>query len=181
GVVEANGKFRAGLASERAREGTDGYEYVLAWAKETQTGSDIVITEVDINNLIRAKAAIYAGCQTLVKSAGNTMADIERVIIAGAFGRHLDIESSIAIGLFPDIDRSRYTYIGNGSLLGARLVSFSTDLLDDARKVARMMTNLELSENNDFMNNYVAAMFLPHTNYADFPVVSRRLGKGVKV
>lgn len=181
GVVEANGKFRAGLTSKRVREGADGYEYVLARASETQTGSDIVITEVDINNLIRAKAAIYAGCQTLVKSAGNTMADIERVIIAGAFGRHLDIESSIAIGLFPDIDRSRYTYIGNGSLLGARLVSFSTDLLDDARKVARMMTNLELSENNDFMNNYVAAMFLPHTNYADFPEVSRRLGKGVKV
>jgi uncharacterized 2Fe-2S/4Fe-4S cluster protein (DUF4445 family) len=109
------------------------------------------------------------------------MADIERVIIAGAFGRHLDIENCIAIGLFPDIDRKRYTYIGNGSLLGARLVSFSTDLLDDARRVAHMMTNLELSENNDFMNNYVAAMFLPHTNYGDFPVVSRRLGKGVKI
>jgi uncharacterized 2Fe-2S/4Fe-4S cluster protein (DUF4445 family) len=181
GVVEANGKFRVGLDSERVRDGSDGYEYVLAWAAETQTGNDIVITEVDIDNLIRAKAAVYAGCQTLVKSAGNTMADIERVIIAGAFGRHLDIENCIAIGLFPDIDRKRYTYIGNGSLLGARLVSFSTDLLDDARRVAHMMTNLELSENNDFMNNYVAAMFLPHTNYGDFPVVSRRLGKGVKI
>lgn len=181
GVVEPNGKFRVGLSSNRVREGADGFEYVLAWAKETQTGSDIVITEVDIDNLIRAKAAIYAGCQTLVKSVGNRMADIERVIIAGAFGRHLDIESSVTIGLFPDIERSRYAYIGNGSLLGARLVSFSTDLLDDARKVARMMTNFELSENNAFMNNYVAAMFLPHTNYADFPEVSRKLGKGVRV
>jgi uncharacterized 2Fe-2S/4Fe-4S cluster protein (DUF4445 family) len=178
GVIEPNGKFRVGIDSKRVRQGTDGYEYVIARAGETQTGSDIVITEVDIDNLIRAKAAIYAGCQTLVKSVGSTMADIRRVIIAGAFGRHLDIESAIAIGLFPDIERSRYAYIGNGSLLGARLVSFSTDLLDDTRKVARMMTNFELSENNDFMNNYVAAMFLPHTNEADFPAVKRRLGRG---
>ncbi|RJQ39147.1 MAG: DUF4445 domain-containing protein [Dehalococcoidia bacterium] len=181
GVVEPNGKFRHGLNPDRVREGTDGYEYVLARAGETQTGGDIVITEVDIDNLIRAKAAIYAGCQTLVKSVGSSVADIERVIIAGAFGRHLDIESAITIGLFPDIDRRRYAYIGNGSLLGARLVSFSTDLLDDARKVARMMTNFELSENTDFMNNYVAAMFLPHTNYADFPEVARKLGRGVRV
>ena len=181
GVVEANGKFKIGLATERVRAGSDGYEYVLAWASQTQTGQDIVITEVDIDNLIRAKAAMYAGCQTLVKSVGNTMADLEQVIIAGAFGRHLDIENCITIGLFPDIARDRYAYIGNGSLLGARLVSFSTDLLDDARRVARMMTNLELSENGDFMNNYVAAMFLPHTNLGDFPVVSQRLGKGVKV
>lgn len=181
GVIEANGKFRAGLGTERVRKAGDGNEYVLAWASETQTGRDIVITEVDIDNLIRAKAAMYAGCQTLVRSAGSTMADLKQVIIAGAFGRHLDIENCITIGLFPDIERDRYVYIGNGSLLGARLVSFSVDLLDDARRTARMMTNLELSENNDFMNNYVAAMFLPHTNLGEFPVVSQRLGKGVKV
>ena len=181
GVVEANGKFKIGLKTDRVRSGNDGYEYVLARASQTQTGQDIVITEVDIDNLIRAKAAMYAGCQTLVKSAGNTMADLDQVIIAGAFGRHLDIENCITIGLFPDIARDKYTYIGNGSLMGARLVSFSTDLLDDTRKVSRMMTNLELSESTDFMDNYVAAMFLPHTNLGDFPVVSQRLNKGVKV
>jgi uncharacterized 2Fe-2S/4Fe-4S cluster protein (DUF4445 family) len=152
----------------------------LSWAPETQIGKDIVITEVDIDNLIRAKAALYAGYQTLIKSVGLTLADLEQVIIAGAFGSHVDIEKSITIGLFPDIPRDRFIFIGNGSLLGARLASFSIDLMDDARRVTRMMTNFELSENVDFMNNYVAALFLPHTDVSEFPTVSKRLAKATK-
>jgi len=175
GVIDANGKFDIDLSSRRVRHGSDGYEYVLSWAGETQIGKDIVITEVDIDNLIRTKAALYAGYQTLIKSVGLTLADLEQVIIAGAFGSHIDIEKSITIGLFPDIPRDRFVFIGNGSLLGARLASFSTDLMDDARRVARMITNFELSENADFMNNYVAALFLPHTNTGEFPTVSKKL------
>jgi len=177
GVIDANSKFNTDFPTKRVRQGSDGYEYVLSWATETQIGKDIAITEVDIDNLIRAKAAIYAGCQTLAKSVGLTLADLEQVIIAGAFGSHIDIEKSITIGLFPDIPRDRFTFIGNGSLLGARLASFSTDLMDDARIVARMMTNFELSENADFMNNYVAALFLPHTDASEFPTVSNKLAK----
>lgn len=175
GVIGQNGKFNPDLPSKRVRKGSDGYEYVLAWAPETQIGKDIVVTEVDIDNLIRAKAAMYAGCQTLSKSVGIGCCDFEQVIIAGAFGSHINIEKSITIGLLPDLPMDRFIFIGNGSLLGARLTSFSTDLLDDARRVAQMMTNFELSENVDFMNNYVAALFLPHTNAEQFPTVSKRL------
>jgi uncharacterized 2Fe-2S/4Fe-4S cluster protein (DUF4445 family) len=174
-VIGQNGKFNSDLKTSRIRKGSDGYEYVLARAGETETGKDIVITEVDIDNLIRAKAAMYAGCQTLTKSVGLGLSDLEQVIIAGAFGSHIDIERSITIGLLPDIPRERFIFVGNGSLTGARLTSFSTDLLDDARKVAMMMTNLELSERVDFMNNYVAALFLPHTHTEEFPSVARRL------
>lgn len=177
GVISQNGKFNTNLPTKRARKGRDGYEYVLAWAPETQIGKDIVITEVDIDNLIRAKAALYAGCRTLTKSVNISCSDLEQVIIAGAFGSHIDIEKSIIIGLLPDIPRDRFIFIGNGSLLGARLTSFSTDLLDDARKVATMMTNFELSVNVDFMNNYTASLFLPHPNAEDFPSVYQRLSK----
>ena len=177
GVISRNGKFNADLSTKRIRRGTSGYEYVLSWTAETQIGKDIVITEVDIDNLIRAKAAMYAGCQTLVKSVGLTCPDLEQVLIAGAFGSHINIEKCITIGLLPDIPLDRFAFIGNGSLLGARLTSFSRDLLDDARRVANMMTNFELSENVDFMNNYVAAMFLPHTDSREFPSVSKRLAK----
>ncbi|GAI64371.1 unnamed protein product, partial [marine sediment metagenome] len=177
GVISQNGKFNTDLPTKRIREGTSGYEYVLSWAAETQTGKDIVITEVDIDNLIRAKAAMYAGCQTLVKSVGTTCSNLEQVIIAGAFGSHINVEKCITIGFLPDIPRNRFTFIGNGSLLGARLTSFSRDLLDDARRVANMMTNFELSENVDFTNNYVAALFLPHTNSGEFPSVSKALAK----
>ena len=177
GVLGANGKFNTDLSTKRVRRGRDGYEYVLAWAPETEIGKDIVITEVDIDNLIRAKAALYAGCQTLTKSVGLSCADLEQVIIAGAFGSYIDIEKSITIGLFPDIPRDRFIFIGNGSLLGARLASFSTDLMNDARSVAGMMTNFELSESLDFMDNYVAALFLPHTHVDEFPTVSKRLSR----
>ncbi|MBA7615824.1 Na(+)-translocating NADH-quinone reductase subunit F [subsurface metagenome] len=175
GVIGQNGKFNQDLSTKRVREGADGYEYVLARAAETQTGSDIVITEIDIDNLMRAKAAMYAGCQTLSKSVGIECCNFDQVIIAGAFGSHIDIKRAIAIGLLPELPEERFIFIGNGSLLGARLTSFSTDLLDDARRVAQMMTNFELSENVDFMNNYVAALFLPHTNTEEFPAVSKRL------
>lgn len=175
GVIGQDGKFIAGLPTKRVREGSDGYEYVLAWATETQIDKDIVITSIDIDNLMRAKAAMFAGCQTLVKSVGMTCNDIEEVIIAGAFGSYINIERAITIGLLPDLSRDRFIFIGNGSLMGARLSSFSTDLLDDARRVATVMTNFELSENATFMNNYVAALFLPHTNADEFPSVSKRL------
>ena len=177
GVIDQNGKFKHNLPTKRIRPGVDGYEYVLCRAPENQIGRDIVITEIDIENLMRAKAAMYAGCQTLSKSVGINCSDFEQVIIAGAFGSHLDIEKAITIGLLPDLPKDRFIFVGNGSLLGARLISFSTDLLDDARKVANMMTNFELSENADFMNNYTAAQFLPHTNADEFPEVSKRLGK----
>jgi len=180
GVIGQGGKFNPDLPTKRIRKGTDGYEYVLSWAPETQIGKDIVITEVDIDNLMRAKGAMYAGAQTLTKSVGVTCSDLEQVIIAGAFGSNIDIEKAITIGLLPDLPVDRFIFIGNGSLLGARLTSFSTDLLDDARRVANMMTNFELSENADFMNNYVAALFLPHTNADEFPSVKEMLGRRAK-
>ncbi|MCD6300364.1 MAG: DUF4445 domain-containing protein, partial [Dehalococcoidales bacterium] len=169
GVIGQNGKFNTDLPTKRVREGSDGYEYVLAWAAETQTDKDIVITEVDIDNLIRAKAAMYAGCQTLIKSVGLSCSDLEQVIIAGAFGSHIDIEKSITIGLFPDIPRDRFIFIGNGSLLGARLTSFSTDILAQGERVAKMMTNFELSVSVDFMNNYTASLFYPIPMPMSFP------------
>jgi len=181
GVISQNGKFNADLPTKRIRKGTDGYEYVLAWAPETQIGKDIVITEVDIDNLTRAKAAMYAGCQTLVKSVGLTCPSLEQVIIAGAFGSNIDIAKAITIGLLPDLPVDRFIFIGNGSLLGARLTCFSRDLLDDARRVANMMTNFELSERVDFNNNYIAALFLPHTNIDDFPSVKGKLAKPQKI
>ncbi len=176
GVITQNGRFNTELSTKRLRKGDAGYEYVLAWAPETQIGKDIAITEVDIDNLIRSKAAMYAGCQTLVKSVGTECSDMEQVIIAGTFGCNIDIENAITIGLLPDLPRDRFVFIGNGSLLGARLTSFSDDLLRDGQKIAGMMTNIELSENVDFMNNYIAALFLPHTHAEVFPSV--RIGKG---
>jgi uncharacterized 2Fe-2S/4Fe-4S cluster protein (DUF4445 family) len=177
GIIGQNGKFNTHLHSSRIRPGTEGYEYVMAWAAETQIGQDIVITEADIDNLIRSKAAMYAGCRTLSKAVNMDCLDFEQVILAGNFGSSLNIENAILIGLLPDIPRDRFVFIGNGSLSGARLAAFSTDMVKDSRKVAQMMTNIELSENNEFTDNYIAALFIPHTDEKAFPNVSRKINR----
>jgi uncharacterized 2Fe-2S/4Fe-4S cluster protein (DUF4445 family) len=183
GIINQKGKFHH-RADKRVRRGHDGYEYLVTPAAETATGQDIVLTEVDIDNLIRAKAAMYAGCQTLIQSVGASCADVERVVIAGTFGSHIDIESAITIGLLPDLSREKFIFIGNGSLLGARLTAFSTDIMDEGKRVAAMMTNLELSQNSRFMHDYVGALFLPHTHIDEFPSVKanlKRSKQGAKV
>ena len=174
GVINPKGKFNTGV-SDRVRSGSDGLEYLLAAASGTDIGKDIVLTEIDIDNLIRAKAAMYAGYQTLIGSVDLTFDRLDRVVIAGTFGSHLDIEDAVTIGLLPDIDRGKFVFVGNGSLLGARLSSFSTELIEAGKSVARLVTNIELSESAAFMENYTAAMFLPHTDAALFPSALQRL------
>ncbi|MDI6753869.1 MAG: ASKHA domain-containing protein [Thermodesulfobacteriota bacterium] len=174
-VISPNGKFNTDLPTPRIRTGPDGMEYVLAYREDTATGADIVITEVDIDNLMRAKAAMYAGYVTLLQSVGLSVGNLEQVVIAGAFGSFIDVERAITIGLLPELPLDRFLFIGNGSLLGARLISFCNEILDDGERISRMMTNIELSESPAFMDNYVAAMFLPHTNSAEFAGVNQRL------
>jgi uncharacterized 2Fe-2S/4Fe-4S cluster protein (DUF4445 family) len=180
-VIGQNGKFDSTLDSPRIRHGQDGYEYVVAWSSESQFGQDITISEADIDNLIRSKAAMYAGCHTLSRSVNINCNDFEQVILAGNFGSALDIEKAITIGLLPDLPRDRFVFIGNGSLSGARLACFSIDFLNDSVKVGRMMTNIELSENLDFTQNYMAALFLPHTEEKNFPTISARINDCLKI
>jgi uncharacterized 2Fe-2S/4Fe-4S cluster protein (DUF4445 family) len=175
GVISPNGKFNTDLPTKRIRPGPDGMEYVLAFAPDSAAGEDLAITEVDIENLMRAKAAMYAGYVTLLQSVGLSIQSLEQVVIAGAFGSFIDVERAVTIGLLPEIPFERFLFIGNGSLLGARLISFCNETLDDAERIARMMTNVELSENPSFMDNYVAALFLPHTHVEEFPSVMKKV------
>jgi uncharacterized 2Fe-2S/4Fe-4S cluster protein (DUF4445 family) len=175
GMVDQNGKFKRDLATQRVREGDSGLEYVLSYAAETQIGRDIVITEVDLDNLIRAKAAIYAGCKVLLDNVGLTFADVNTIMIAGGFGHYIDIEKAQMIGLLPDAPSEKFIFVGNGSLLGARLLSFSKELLRETERIARTMTNIELSNSPKFMDEFIAAMFLPHTDEKAFPSVMDQL------
>jgi len=177
GLIDQNGKFNHSCPTDRIRKGPDGMEYVLSYKEDTGAQQDIVITEADIDNLIRAKAAMFAGYQCLLDKVGLTFHELEQVIIAGAFGNFIDLEKAITIGLLPEIPKDRYLFIGNGSLLGAKLISLSNELLDDGERIARKMTNIELSEDHSFMDKYMAGMFLPHTDANLFPAVSARLAR----
>ncbi len=173
GVLLPNGKIRADLSTPRVREGKSGMEYVLVWGKDAGIRDDIVITDVDIENVIRAKAAMYAGYRSLADAAGIGMDQIERVIVSGAFGSCLDVENAVTIGLLPDIPRDRFVFIGNGSLSGASLAALSRERFREGLDIARGMTNVELSVDPGYMDRYLAAAFLPHTDIDLFPTVKK--------
>jgi uncharacterized 2Fe-2S/4Fe-4S cluster protein (DUF4445 family) len=177
GVIDHRGKFNRKLETSRIREGRSGYEYVLAWQKEAGADSDIVINEVDIENFTRAKAAIYAGCKTLVEGVGLQLTDLEQIILAGAFGSYIDLDSAMTVGLLPEIDTGKILYVGNGSLLGSWMSEMSNHIRRDVVEVVRKMTSFELSEVPNFKDQYIASLFLPHTDLSLFQETSARLKK----
>jgi len=177
GLINNLGKYERELDTPRLRENNGIWEFVLAWADETQIDRDIVLTEIDIENLIRAKGAIYSGCVTLLEEVGMGIQDLDRIILAGGFGSYVDLEKAMTIGLLPEINAAGITFIGNGSLSGARMSALTNRIRQDVVKVTRMMTSFELSETASYMNNYVAALFLPHTDMNLFPKLKTRLEK----
>jgi len=175
GVIDNRGKFNRDLATPRIRENDGICEYVLAWKAESQIDRDIAITEPDLDNLIRAKGAIYSGCMTLLEEVGLSVADIEHIYLAGGFGSYVDLARAMAIGLLPEIDPDKVRFIGNGSLMGAKMSSMTNRIRKDVVDVTKRMTNFELSETPSYMHHYVAALFLPHTDMDQFPKIKARL------
>jgi uncharacterized 2Fe-2S/4Fe-4S cluster protein (DUF4445 family) len=181
GVISSNGKFNRDLDTPRIREMDGVYEYVLAWKDVSGTDRDIVITEIDIDNLIRAKGAMYSGCMTLLKEVGLSIQALDRIILAGGFGSSVDLEKCMVIGLLPEIDPDKVTFLGNGSLLGARMSSLTNRIRSDVGNTLSRMTNFEFSETPSYMDNYIAALFLPHTDVALFPRLKQRLDERKKI
>lgn len=172
GIINQKGKYIP-EKSKRIRQGEEGYEFVFY--HDDKSGKDIVLTEVDIDNLIRAKAAIYAGITTILNEIGITIDNIQRVYIAGGFGNYIDVKKAIIIGMLPDIEIDKYVYMGNTSATGAYLSLLSTKLISEAEEIARKMTYLELSVSKNFMDDYMSALFLPHTDITKFPSVENMM------
>jgi uncharacterized 2Fe-2S/4Fe-4S cluster protein (DUF4445 family) len=175
GVIDFAGKYYRDLKTPRIREREGIWEYVLAWKEDTQIDRDVVLTEIDIENLIRAKGAIYSGCQTLLEEVGLSIPDLDQIYLAGGFGSYVDLEKAMIIGLLPEMEADKIIYIGNSSLLGARMSSLTNRIRLDVVEVTKKMTNFELSETPSYMDHYVASLFLPHTNINLFPKLKARL------
>lgn len=167
-VIDKGGKFNP-VTCERVRQTETGSEYVVAFAHETGAAKDIVITEVDIDNLKRAKAAIYAAASILVRHMDLDFKDIRTVYIAGGFGAYLDIKNALCIGMLPGIGVEKFVYVGNSSLAGARSALLSYEAMQKAEEIARKITYFELSVEGDYMDEYMAALFFPHTDINRFP------------
>ncbi len=166
-VINRNGKVN--LSAPYTRRGEIHPEVVLAPAGETAVGRDIALRQADIENLIRDKAALYAGSRILLANAELSFDDVSEILIAGNFGQSLAIEQAVRIGLLPDIARERIRFIGNSSLAGARAALLSHQAWNRAREIASSITCLELTAEPSYFDEYTAALFLPHTDLSLFP------------
>jgi uncharacterized 2Fe-2S/4Fe-4S cluster protein (DUF4445 family) len=172
GVVDRGGNFKLDLGTPRLRQGEHGPEYVIVWGPQAAEGRDLVLTKVDVDNLLRAKAAIYAGFTVLATSVGVNLADVQQFLVGGSFGKYINVEKAIQIGLLPDLPWDRFQFLGNTSVLGSYMALLSRDSRRRIDDVARMMTYIELSADNSFYDAFTAALFLPHTEIARFPSVA---------
>ncbi|MDP3792026.1 MAG: ASKHA domain-containing protein [Candidatus Omnitrophota bacterium] len=163
GVIGKNGKINRELKSKRIRKTDTGYEFIVA--------DKVIISDDDIENLKRSKGAIYSAIISLLNKVDKKLEDIKKIYIAGGFGNYLNIENSIFIGLLPDAQRSRYEFIGNSSLAGARMSLLSADAFKKTDDIYKNITYIDLSAENNYMDEYVASLFFPHTDLGRFPSV----------
>lgn len=170
-VIDRKGKFNKDIKNPYLRCIDNDWQYVIIEGKESGTGKDIYISEVDIDNLMRAKAAIYSGIKTLLEEVGLSIHDIKKIYIAGGLGKNLNIQNAILIGMLPDISLDKYFFLGNTSVTGAYLSLLSENKYNQTDEIAHKITYLELSINMKFIDKYIAGLFLPYTDLVDFPNV----------
>jgi uncharacterized 2Fe-2S/4Fe-4S cluster protein (DUF4445 family) len=170
GIIGPDGKFNRSKDGKRLVD-EDDPRYILAFPEETESGEAVSISESEIANLIKSKGAVFAAIKSLADYVGLKFDQLDTIYVAGGFGSSLDITKAVAIGLLPDIDTSRIQFIGNSSVMGARMALLSAHAFEKAIDISKKMTNIELSNYPPFMDEFIAALFLPHTNSSLFPSV----------
>jgi uncharacterized 2Fe-2S/4Fe-4S cluster protein (DUF4445 family) len=160
GVILRNGRLNPELDSPRMRQAEDGPEYVLAWADETAIGQDIVVNQGDIRAVQLAKGAMYAGAKLMMRRLG--IDELDRVILAGAFGSYIDSTQAMIMGLFPDCELEKVYAVGNAAGDGARIALLNVDKRKEANEVARRVEYVELTVEKAFEREFAQAMYFPH-------------------
>jgi uncharacterized 2Fe-2S/4Fe-4S cluster protein (DUF4445 family) len=161
-ILDIDAKFRPSVKDRRIIQGDGETEYVVAFPEETETGQALVVAQTDIDNIMRSKGAIFAAIKSLIDYAGLTFNELNKIYVAGGFGNYLDIDKAVGIGLLPDIPRQRIEFIGNSSLMGARMALVSSYAFEKAISISQEITNVELSHFAPFADEYMAALYLPH-------------------
>lgn len=177
GIIDPMGHFNTDLETDRLICVDGKPAFVIERAENTADDQDLVITEADIENLMRTKAAIYSACSLILDNVGLEFNSISRVYIAGGFGRYIQVEDAVLIGMLPDLPYERFTYIGNSSLTGSYIALLSGEHRDRLTEIAAKMTYIDLSSDNHYMDEYLGALFLPHTDINKFPSVAKLTGR----
>lgn len=170
-LVDIRGKFRPQRAPERFTAGKSGTAFIVANAAESADGRPVVLEQVDLDAMMRSKAAMYAILTTLIHQVGLTFADLDRIYVAGAFGRHIDPRRAITLGMLPDLPLATFAPIGNSSLAGAEQVLLERQARQRCMEIVKKITYVELNVNQEFMIRFSGCRFIPHTDRALFPSV----------
>jgi len=177
GWIDPAGKLDRSRPCSHVRVGGKRASYVIAPAEEGLHGEAISISEAEIDNIVRAKAAIYSASTFMLARVGMTFSDLANVYVGGGFGRFLDLDNAKVIGLVPDLPADRFHYLGNTSLMGSHMLAVSRRHRRRQLDLAQRMTYVELSTDPQYMDHYTAALFLPHTDLAQFPSVSDKVAR----
>lgn len=173
GIIDPKGKFiREGKRIRHDEYGMG--SYVIAFEEEAGSVKDVEITEVDIDNFIRAKGAIFSAIRTMLGSLDFDVSMIDHVYVAGGIGSGINMENAVNIGMFPDVPLDKFHYIGNSSLSGAYVMLLSTKAEKKTYELASNMTYMELSTVPTYMDEFVGSCFIPHTDTGLFPNVKQR-------
>jgi uncharacterized 2Fe-2S/4Fe-4S cluster protein (DUF4445 family) len=171
GMMDIRGKLVPDACGSRLKEIDDLLHLTVVPAGQSELGTDLTISQADMDSLIRSKAAMYTILETITTSVGVTLSDLTKFYVAGTFGSFIDPRSAITIGMLPDLPLESYKPLGNSSLGGATLALTSADCLEEIDRIRDRITYLELNVNQEFMNRFSAAKFLPNTNHSLFPSV----------
>jgi uncharacterized 2Fe-2S/4Fe-4S cluster protein (DUF4445 family) len=174
GMIDIQGKFLSEKCGDRLKEIEGMMSYVLVPAKKSATGKDLALDQAEIDALLRSKAAMFTILTTITGMANVSMSDFKDFFIAGTFGAYVNPESAITIGMVPDLPRDTYKSLGNTSLSGATMALLSLRAREDIQNIRNRVTYIELNVNQEFMNLFSAAKFIPHTDLSLFPSVRTR-------
>jgi uncharacterized 2Fe-2S/4Fe-4S cluster protein (DUF4445 family) len=183
GIIDMSGKIVKDLVkkTDRLRRTPEGYyEFIIAKKNETANGTDITITQADIRELQKAKAAIRTGSEVLMKRMNFNKDDIATLYVAGAFGNYIDPESARTIGMYPELPIERIKFVGNTAGTGSRMCLISGKMREYAEVIARKVRYYELASDPDFFNEYIKATFIPHRDLNKQPITTemlRRFGR----
>ncbi len=173
GMIDIRGKFVLSVCEDRLKEKDGIWHLTVVPATDSATGSPLTVSQADIDSLIRSKAAMFTILETIAMSVGMSLNELPIFYVAGTFGSFINPRSAISIGMIPDLPTERYKTLGNSSLGGATLALTSAECPDEIDRIRDRITYLELNVNQEFMNRFSAAKFLPHTNRSLFPSVVR--------
>ncbi|MDG4474698.1 ASKHA domain-containing protein [Thiovibrio frasassiensis] len=169
--IDIRGKFRPQADGDRLIPGSDGYQFVVVPGKDSADGQPVVLGQVDLDALMRSKAAMYAILTTLTNQVGVAFVDLHRIYVAGAFGRHISPRQAIVLGMLPDLPLATYEPVGNSSLAGAQRILLESAARQRCLELVKKITYIELNVNQEFMLRFSGSRFIPHTEHALFPSV----------